>query len=215
MLPQWTNSIRVLIAALAVILPSYVVILLAYGASPRATAVGYQPVQPIAFSHALHAGELGMDCRYCHTVVENSARAAIPPTKVCMNCHQNILGQSNKLALLRESYATGRAVEWVRVHDLPDFAYFNHSAHVRRGVGCVTCHGRVDKMDESGVFQVKTLSMGWCLECHRNPDPHLRPLDEITNMEFEPADGDPMALGRRLRDELQLHPANECSTCHR
>lgn len=201
------------IAGIALALPVYVVLLAAYGASPEATDVGYQPVQPVPYSHALHAGQLGMDCRYCHTTVETAARAALPPTKVCMNCHATIFGQSTKLAAIRDSFASGMPVEWVRVHDLADYVYFNHSAHVRRGVGCATCHGRVDRMEV--VFQVKPLSMGWCLECHRQPELYLRPNDEITNMTFQPPGGDQLALGRRLKEQNNIRSLTDCSTCHR
>ena len=213
--PRWTNGIRVVIAVVAAVVPAYVVLLFAYGASPNATDVGYQPQQPVPYSHALHAGELGMDCRYCHTTVETAAHAAIPPTKICMNCHAKIFGESEKLSLVRQSYATGMPMEWVRVHDLPDYAYFDHSAHVRRGVGCVSCHGRVDKMDESGVYQFAPLNMGWCLECHRDPERYLRPVEEVTNMEYLPPGGDQMLVGERLRQELNLNPPTDCSTCHR
>ena len=213
--PRWTNGIRVAIAIAAVVVPTYVILVVASGASPRATDVGYQPRQPVAYSHALHAGELAMDCRYCHTTVETTAHAAIPPTKICMNCHAKIFGQSEKLTRVRDSYAGGMPIPWVRVHDLPDYVYFDHSAHVRRGVGCVTCHGRIDKMDESGVYQVQPLDMGWCLECHRGPERYLRPLEAITDMEYLPPGGDQIALGTRLRRELNLNPPTDCSTCHR
>ncbi len=125
------------------------------------------PTQPVPYSHALHVGQLGMDCRYCHTGVEVAAAATIPPTQTCMNCHSKVRANSEKLIPIRESYATGMPVPWIRVHDLPDYVYFDHSAHVRRGVGCVSCHGRIDTMEV--VFQAEPLSMGWCLECHRNP----------------------------------------------
>jgi hypothetical protein len=129
-----------------------------------------------------------------------------------MNCHTNIRRDSEKLQLLRDRHARGEPVPWVRVHDLPDFAYFNHSAHVRRGIGCVSCHGRVDKMEV--VWQSAPLSMGWCLDCHRNPEQHLRPLDAITQMDWVPAE-DQLTLGRRLRDEYNINPSTDCSTCHR
>ncbi|MEW6741661.1 MAG: cytochrome c3 family protein [Planctomycetota bacterium] len=190
----------------------YVVVLLAYGGSPRTTDVGYAPHQPVPYSHALHAGTLGLDCRYCHTTVEQAAHAAIPPTQTCMNCHTKVRAQSEKLAVVRESYQTGKPIPWVRVHDLPDYVYFNHSAHARRGIGCVSCHGRVDRMEV--VHQAEPLSMGWCLDCHRQPELHLRPLEEITNMAWV-ADEDPRPLARRLRDEYQINPSTDCSTCHR
>jgi len=190
----------------------YVVALLYWGIHPQAMDIGYEPVQPIPYSHALHAGELGIDCRYCHTMVEESAFATLPPTQTCMNCHSAIFPESEKLLPVRESYASGMPVEWIRVHDLPDFVYFNHSAHVRRGVGCVECHGRVDKMEV--VYQAKALSMAWCLGCHRDPDAHLRPLDQITNMAWV-APEDPEVYGARLREAYGIHPRQDCSTCHR
>jgi len=210
--PQWTNSIRP-IASIAILGGLvYVVVLIAAALSPKTTNVGYAPPQPIPYSHQLHAGELGIDCRYCHNTVETSAQASLPPTQTCMNCHEMIRANSDKLAPLRASFQSGMPIEWVRVHDLPDFAYFNHSAHVRRGVGCVSCHGRVDRMEI--VRQEKPLSMGWCLDCHRHPEPALRPLDRITDMAWIP-DEDPALLGARLREERGIHPSTDCSTCHR
>jgi hypothetical protein len=129
-----------------------------------------------------------------------------------MNCHKSVWTKSPKLLPVRESAATGRPVEWIKVHDLPDFVYFNHSAHVTRGVGCVTCHGRVDQMVE--VVQHAELSMAWCLDCHRNPEPSLRPPEEVTNMTWKPA-GDPVATGKELRAQNHIHPPTDCSTCHR
>jgi len=183
-----------------------------YASSPETVDVGYAPEQPVPFSHALHAGELGMDCRYCHTTVEQAAHAAIPSTEICMNCHKLIASDSEKLQAVRQSYSSGEPIAWVRVHDLPDFAYFDHSAHVSRGVSCVSCHGRIDKMDK--VMQVETLRMGWCLECHRNPEPHLRPRDLVTDLDWVPGD-DPVQLGSRLREENNINPSIDCSTCHR
>ena len=210
--PQWANLLRPGIAIGGVLVPLYVLGMVYYGGAPQTTDVGYAPVQPVPYSHALHAGELGLDCRYCHTAVEEGPHATLPPTQTCMNCHANIRALSEKLTAVRESYATGLPIEWVRVHDLPDYAFFNHSAHVRRGVGCVSCHGRVDKMDV--VYQAETLSMSWCLDCHRNPEPHLRPLDKITAMDWIPSE-EPQNLGARLREERDIHPSEDCSTCHR
>ncbi|QNN24432.1 cytochrome c3 family protein [Planctomycetales bacterium ZRK34] len=156
--------------------------------APSTTDVGYQPVQPIPYSHELHVNQLGMDCRYCHTTVETSAFAAIPSANICMNCHHairklNSAGEANpKLAALYKAYDSGMPIEWVKVHDLPDYSYFNHSAHINRGVSCVSCHDRVDQMGPEGVHQAKELSMGWCLKCHRNPTPNLRPQDQATNL---------------------------------
>ena len=210
--PKWTNLLRPVLAATLVLVPAYLVVLLASGASPRTTNVGYRPVQPVPYSHALHAGQLGIDCRYCHNTVEVAAHAAVPPTQTCMNCHARIRSTSPKLLPVRESYATGLPIPWVRVHDLPDYVYFNHSAHVRRGVGCVECHGRVDTMDV--VTQVHRLSMGWCLDCHRHPEPHLRPPDMVTKMDWV-APEDPEVYGRKLRQANNINPSTQCWTCHR
>ncbi len=178
--PEWTNALRPWLAAALLGVPVYLVVLVWLGGSPRTTDVGYAPQQPVPYSHALHVRQLGLDCRYCHNTVEVAATAAIPPTQTCMNCHAKIRAESPKLLPVRESFATGMPVPWVRVHDLPDYVYFNHSAHVNRGVGCVECHGRVDTMEV--VRQVAPLSMGWCLDCHRDPDPHPRPPEEVTSM---------------------------------
>lgn len=210
--PQWLNRIRPLASVVLVLAPVYVVGVVYYAGSPTTTDVGYSPQQPVPFSHALHAGQLGMDCRYCHTTVDKAAFAALPPTSVCMNCHERIAPQSDKLLPVRESYASGKPVPWVQVHDLPDYVYFDHSAHVRRGVGCVSCHGRIDTMDQ--VRQVKTLSMGWCLECHRHPESELRPLDQVTNLGWKP-EKDQEQLGRELRQQNNINPSTDCSTCHR
>jgi menaquinone reductase, multiheme cytochrome c subunit len=211
--PEWVDKLRPVLSVLVFgVLPVYVVVLVWYGGSPKTTDVGYAPEQPVAYSHALHAGELGIDCRYCHTTVDKAAHAAIPPTQTCMNCHSQIRTQSPKLVAVRESHATGMPIPWVRVHDLPDFAYFNHSAHVTRGVACVECHGRVDKMDV--VHQSEPLSMSWCLDCHRKPEPRLRPVEYVTRMDWVPNE-DPAVLGERLREAYNINPSQDCSTCHR
>ncbi|RMF43714.1 MAG: hypothetical protein D6753_04425 [Planctomycetota bacterium] len=186
--------------------------------SPRTTDVGYRPQQPIPFSHKLHAGELKMDCRYCHATVEDSAYAAIPTTTMCMNCHASIRSDSDKLADLRHSFETGQPVRWVKIHDEPDFVFFNHAAHVNHGVGCVTCHGRIDQMEQ--VHQHEPLSMAWCLKCHRNPTPNLRPLDRITDMEWsaDQASDQPADLLQRLHEQYEI-PSSQfmtnCTVCHR
>ncbi len=210
--PRWSEKIRPLLAVVALGAPVYLTGIVMYGASPETLNVGYAPEQPVPFSHKLHAGELKMDCRYCHTTVEESAHAAIPSTEICMNCHTRIHVESPKLAKVRESAETGQPIPWVRVHDLPDYAFFNHSAHVSKGVGCVECHGRIDRMDV--VEQVAPLSMGWCLDCHRNPEPHLRPVDEVTHMSWK-AEGSREELGAKLREANNIHPREDCSTCHR
>lgn len=191
-------------------------LLFAFGASPKTTAVGYQPAQPVPYSHAMHVGKLGMDCRYCHSTVEKAAFAAIPPTQTCMNCHASIKTASEKTKLLRESWETGKPIEWVRVHDLPDYVYFNHSAHVNKGVGCVSCHGRIDQMEV--VKQVQPLSMSWCLDCHRNPENHLRPVDKVTDMAWQPPGGDQRKNALTLKGQYHIRDATymtSCTTCHR
>jgi hypothetical protein len=210
--PRWTNWLR---GASAVFVSGgtvYAVVLLALYFSPQTSAVGYAPVQPVPYSHALHAGELGLDCRYCHTTVADHAHANIPPTQTCMNCHAKIRTDSRALLPVRESHATGMPLKWVRVHDLPDFVYFDHGAHIKAGVGCVSCHGRVDRMEV--VRQARPLSMGWCLDCHRHPEARLRPPELVTAMDWQP-DEDPVEYGRRLRRLNGINPSTDCSTCHR
>ncbi|MFM7260327.1 MAG: cytochrome c3 family protein [bacterium] len=211
--PRWSNLVLPTIIVAALTIPLYAVFFVAYGFSPKTLEVGYQPKQPVPFSHALHAGELGMDCRYCHTSVEKAAHASVPPTQTCMNCHTQIRPQSPKLADVRESYQTGLPVEWTRIHKLPDFAYFDHSAHVNRGIGCVSCHGRIDNMEV--VYQKSPLSMGWCLECHRNPEINLRPTSEITNLAFDSAADQTAADREALKKKYHISPSEDSSTCHR
>jgi hypothetical protein len=210
--PRWSNRIPALIAGTVLFLGPLVVGAVNYYFSPLYTDVGYAPEQPVAFSHKLHAGELGMDCRYCHNTVEAASHAAVPPAATCMNCHGVIKADSEKLSPIRESYEADVPVEWVRVHMLPDYAYFDHSVHLSAGVGCASCHGRIDQMKV--VTQDQPLSMGWCLDCHRNPTPHLRPAGEITNMAYNPAEAGylPDEDVDRVRD---LHPPEHCSGCHR
>jgi len=212
--PRWANKTRALAGMLLGGAPVYLTFLIWYGASPKTTDVGYMPQQPVPYSHALHAGQLGLDCRYCHNTVEQAAHAAIPPTATCMNCHARVWTKSEKLAPIRASLESGNPVEWIKVHDLPDYVYFNHSAHVTRGIGCVSCHGRVDQMEE--VYQHEPLSMGWCLNCHREPEKNLRPPEEVTNMAWTPPEGtDPLEYGKMLRAKNNINPPTDCSTCHR
>ena len=183
--------------------------------SSYATRADQAREQPVPFSHAHHVGGMGLDCRYCHTSVEVSSFAGIPPTKTCMNCHSQIWLTSPTLEPVRASYRTNESIRWTRVYDLPDFVYFNHSIHVNKGVGCETCHGRVDKMPLTR--QVPSLQMEWCLDCHRNPEKNLRPRQYITTMGYEP-DGDQEELGLRLKKEYNVKDARaltSCNTCHR
>ncbi len=205
------KTVRALAAAIAVMALAGIATY-AYFSQPKVLDTGYTPVQPVAYSHKLHAGNLGIDCRYCHSTVERSSYAAIPATETCMNCHVRVKAQSPLLTRVRESYATGEPVPWVKVHKLPDYVYFNHSAHLSAGVSCVSCHGRVDQMIE--VKQVQPLSMAWCLQCHRNPAPNLRPAALVTKLDWTP-DRDPAEIGREIIQAKHIAPPVNCSGCHR
>jgi len=182
-----------------------------YFFSPEYTDVGYAPEQPVEYSHRLHAGELGISCQYCHTNVKDAAHSNVPATQTCMNCHSQIRTESLKLLPVRESWATGNSIEWVKVHKPPDYAQFSHAVHTNNGVGCESCHGRIDQMEV--VFQAEPLSMGWCLECHRAPEQYLRPNDEITTMGYEyPNDFVEQNLERINAEDIQ--PPTNCSACH-
>lgn len=251
--PSWVNTLLKLVAPVATLGLIYVVLVTWYGPVPKTMDVGFQPTQPVPFSHKIHAGDLKMDCRYCHTSVETAAFAAVPPTATCLNCHGGkvtdrdgkvVEGQthtavhlaSEKLAPVRESGDTNMPVEWIKVHDLPDYVYFNHSAHVTRGVSCVECHGRIDRMEQ--VFQAKELSMSWCLSCHRDPEPHLRPTEFVTKLDStkeewaaaliaqsdnpkkdlgfdNPATATAQQIGEVIKREHKISPSTHCSTCHR
>lgn len=212
--PRWLNHLPTAVALGAPVGLAAAVGAVWYWFSPSYTDVGYMPEQPVPFSHKLHAGDLGVDCRYCHDTVERAAVAAIPPASTCMNCHKVVRFDSPKLQLVRDAFADeGKPVQWSRVHMLPDYAFFDHSPHLAAGVGCASCHGRIDQMDE--VFQREPLSMGWCLQCHRDPEPHLRPLDRVTDMtwsENDAADYDATTDPARKR---QPAPPEHCSACHR
>jgi hypothetical protein len=184
-------------------------------ASPYVSQAGVARDQPVPFSHQHHVGGLGLDCRYCHTSVEESPFANIPPTKTCMNCHSQIWNNAPILEPVRASFRDDKPLRWTRVYDLPDFVYFNHSIHVKKGVGCATCHGQVDKMPL--MYQKPTLMMNWCLDCHRNPAQYVRPRDQVFNMAWEPPADDP-GLGARLVKEYNIGSVQQltsCSTCHR
>lgn len=182
-----------------------------YYFSPEYTDVGYAPEQPVEYSHRLHAGQLGLDCQYCHTNVKDAAFSNVPATQTCMNCHSQVRTESLKLLPVRESWATGQSIEWIKVHKLPDYARFSHAVHTNNGVGCESCHGRIDQMEV--VFQTEPLSMGWCLECHNSPEQFLRPNDEITTMGYEyPDDFVEQNLQRINAEDIQ--PPTNCSACH-
>ena len=168
--------------------------------------------QPIQFSHLHHAGDDGIDCRYCHTSVETAAFAGIPPTKTCMNCHSQIWSTAAILEPVRASFRDDRSLRWIRVHDLPDFVYFNHSIHVKKGMGCETCHGRVDQMPL--MLQENSLQMEWCLNCHRAPEQFVRPRSEVFTMGYRPPVPQSV-LGPKLVNEYGIQSLTSCSTCHR
>ena len=196
--------------------------------SPYVTYAGVARPQPVPFSHQHHVAGLGLDCRYCHTSVETSSFAGIPPTKTCMNCHSQIWTNAPMLEPVRESFRTGKSLVWNRVNDLPDFVYFNHSIHINKGVGCNTCHGPVDRMPL--MYNYASLQMEWCLDCHRAPDKYLRPREQVFNMRYEQPSGnnpvefggqkyvDQLALGKDLMHQYKVRTPLEitsCSTCHR
>lgn len=221
--PTWVNKFTLIAAGLAISVGGYLATCLFAAIHPDIVNVGHQPKQPVPFSHKLHAGQLKLDCRYCHNTVEKAGHAAIPPTATCGNCHggsRTTMGErdlgiihptSSLLEPIRVSLEDSEPVEWERVHDLPDFVYFNHSVHINRGVSCVSCHGRIDKMEV--VQQVEPLSMKWCLDCHRNPAEHIRDPALVTQLDLEIED--PVANGEAWMKKLGVKPNINCSTCHR
>jgi len=218
--PKWTNNLPRNVIIGVALLGAGVVAGSTYYLTPKYSRVGYQPQQPVAFPHSVHVTQLGLDCRYCHNAVEKSWYSNIPATQVCMNCHSQVLKDDARLALVRESYASDKPIPWIQIHKLPDYVYFNHSVHVNRGVSCVECHSRVDQMDE--VYHAKPFSMTFCLDCHRNPAPHLRKLDKITDLGWQPTASTPRELeetklenGKKLMAEWHTQSLQNCSTCHR
>jgi len=192
--------------------------------SSYVTNAGVTSEQPVPFSHEHHVSKLGIDCRYCHTGVEDSSFAGMPPTKTCMNCHSQIWVGSEMLAPVRNSYQDEKSLRWKRIYNMPGFVYFDHHIHIHKGVGCASCHGRIDEMPFT--YQVPSLLMEWCLDCHRKPENHLRPRGQVFNMKWQASDerdesGRPyeqQALGHRLAKEYAVRPPDEitsCSVCHR
>lgn len=194
--PNWVNRLVVILIVGFLVVGGYLATCIFAAILPSSVNVGHAPIQPVPYSHKLHAGKLKLDCRYCHNTVEETAGAAVPATATCGNCHGGnrvkenatlgiIFPDSDSLQPIRQSLETKDPVMWIKVHDLPDFVYFNHSAHINRGVSCVSCHGRVDKMDV--VTQVESLSMKWCLDCHRDPSANVRPVDLVTTLDWNPS----------------------------
>jgi len=210
-----TNVIsKVSLVALFGLVVGGIGLVMAIERSPYVTRRGVVVEQAVKFSHHHHTAALGIDCRYCHTSVETAAFAGIPPTETCMNCHKQIWVDSPMLEPVRASFRSGKPLRFTRVNDLPDFTYFNHSIHVAKGVGCVTCHGRVDEMPL--LKRAASLQMQWCLDCHRNPAPNLRPPEQVTNMSWQPPSDDP-DYGQRLMQAANIGDARRltsCSTCH-
>lgn len=234
--PRWTNVLPLKIAVCLGVVGTGAVVGFNYYATPKALRVGYQPTQPIPYDHDLHVRELGLDCRYCHSFVEHSGQANIPSANTCWNCHQHVRPDSPKLEPLRRAmdkdyeHYTGEPIRWVKVHESPDYVFFDHSAHLARGISCASCHGKVNEMKV--VYQAESHSMSFCLDCHRNPEKHLRPLEEVFNLDYDAktyleeneiyADKDKKDrittqedFGRYLRAHWNIQPKESCSTCHR
>jgi hypothetical protein len=210
--PSANGIARVTLFGVVFVLAAAVYVVYETSQSPYVTQAFVARQQPIQFSHERHVAGNGLDCRYCHISVERSRMAGIPPTKTCMNCHAQIWANSPYLEPVRSSFRTDTSIQWVRVHDLPDFVYFDHSIHLNKGVGCTTCHGRVDQMPL--MWQVNTLQMQWCLECHRNPERFVRPRAAVFQVDYQPPP-DQVALGLRLVQEYTIRRLTSCSTCHR
>jgi hypothetical protein len=206
---------RFSVLALVVLANLALAVVLLVARSPYITNQRVTRNQPLQFSHKHHVGDDGIDCRYCHTSVENSAYAGIPPTKTCMNCHSVLFNNVAYLEPIRESYRTDESIQWVKVHRLADYVYFNHSIHINKGIGCSTCHGAVNQMPL--MFQASPLNMDWCLACHRHPEQNVRPKDQVFNMDWK-APANQEELGKKLVAEYKIRTVNEltsCSTCHR
>jgi hypothetical protein len=210
--PQSNTRARLGLAAVVALPVLAIGFVLLYARTVYFTSQSFPAIQPLEFDHRHHVRDDGIDCRYCHQTVETDASAGIPPTELCMGCHNQIWNKSPTLQLVRQSYFDDRPIAWRRVHRLPDFVFFNHAIHVTKGVGCVTCHGRVDQM--AAVEQVQPLNMGWCLECHRAPAKNLRPPDQLTSMTWK-AEGDRDALARSLARLYDVRTRVSCTTCHR
>lgn len=209
--PKSANRAPLQIVVALLLLGTATTLGVTYYFTPKYTRVGYQPTQPVAFDHSLHAGQLGMDCRYCHTYVSQSGHSNVPDAGTCMNCHNHIQADSPALAPVRESFASGEPIPWVRIHQAPDYVYFNHAVHVNRGISCVECHGKVNEMEV--VHHAEPMSMAWCLDCHRNPEQFIRPVDKVYDLDWENNLSDDERLA--LVHEWRVNPPQSCSGCHR
>ncbi len=212
--PKSANKLPLQIVVYLCVLGGIATAGVTYYMTPKYTRVGYAPVQPVPYSHALHVGQLGIDCRYCHNDVDKANFANLPTAQTCMNCHSIVKKDSPLLAPVRQSYESGEPVPWVQIHELPDFAYFNHAIHVNRGVGCVECHGNVNQMDT--VSEVQPLSMGFCLQCHRTPELRVREPGDVYNLDsvtIAARSGD--AAGLKFVHDWKIKPPQSCTGCHR
>jgi hypothetical protein len=210
--PSTNTLARLSIFGAVFILAGLLWLLAALNRSSYATQEGVARSQPVPFSHQHHVGSLGIDCRYCHTTVDKSAFAGMPATEVCMTCHTHIWNTSPTLEPVRESLRTGQSIPWVRVYDLPDFTYFDHSIHIKQGIGCVSCHGRIDQMPLT--WKAQSLHMRWCLECHREPERFVRPRAAVFSMDWEKPEEQP-TLGKQLVEDYHITSQTTCSVCHR
>ena len=212
--PQSANKLPLQIVIFLGIFAGIATAGVTYYMTPKYTRVGYAPLQPVPFSHAKHVQEVGLDCRYCHSNVDKSGHSNVPSSQTCMNCHSIIKANSPLLAPVRESYANNTAVPWVWIHQTPDYAYFNHAAHVNRGVSCVECHGKINEMDV--VAQAKPLSMGFCIECHRNPKTRVREKADVFNLDSQTiAAKAGVEAGMKFISDWKIKPPESCSGCHR
>jgi hypothetical protein len=210
--PSSNTLAKVSIAAVVFLAGSTLAVAYIMDRGAWVTDVRVAPAQPIYFSHKHHVKDDGIDCRYCHTGVETSHFAGLPPTETCMTCHSQIWNNASVTQPIRDSWASGTSIEWTRVHDLPDFVYFNHSIHINKGIGCSTCHGQVNDMP--WVYKVNTLYMNWCINCHRDPAQYIRPKTEVFNMDYK-YPSDQAQLGAHLVKEYHVQSLTDCYTCHR
>lgn len=239
--PRWSNWLPLKIAIILITLVTAATAATWYYATPKYTRVGYEPIQPVPFSHKVHVEQLGMDCRYCHSFVDVAAHSNLPNTQTCMACHTQVQKENPKLEPLRASWKTGQPVQWVQIHRSPDYVFYNHAAHVNRGISCHSCHGQVNEMDV--VRHDKPHSMAWCLDCHRQPEQHLRPVEQVFNLNWSPNDVNPAEfvakygmpreaqeqgedwskkqkltqeeIGRTLKERWNIQPPLNCQGCHR
>ena len=211
--PKWTNRLPLQVLIGAALVGTVATLGVTYYFTPKYTRVGYQPIQPVNFSHSVHVDQVGLDCRYCHNGVEKSWYSNIPGSQTCMNCHNQVLPADPRLQLVRDSAASGKPIDWVQIHKTPDYVYFNHSVHVNRGMSCVECHGQINKMDE--VAHAKPLSMGFCLECHRDPASRIRPQEEVFNLNWQRPENFTKTRGEKMVHDMRVESLQSCSACHR